>query len=100
MASNCGVVGIIDLDGVHTDEMRLFRDDVIMFASDGVSEVMNEDNVELGDTELYHNTMTKSAVKTPQEYVDDVVRLIFDYKGECKLHDDITLQRWSAKWCM
>ena len=91
MASNCGVVGIIDLDGVHTDEMRLFRDDVIMFASDGVSEVMNEDNVELGDTELYHSTMTKSAVKTPQEYVDDVVRLIFDYKGECKLHDDITM---------
>lgn len=91
MASNCGVVGIIDLDDVHMNEMRLFREDMIMFASDGVSEVMNEDNVELGDTELYHTTMTKSAAKTPQEYVDDVVRLIFDYKGECKLHDDITM---------
>ena len=73
------------------DEKRLFRDDLILFASDGVSEVMNEDGVELGDTELYTQTITKSAAKMPQEFVDDVVKLIFDYKGENKLHDDITM---------
>lgn len=73
------------------DEQRLFRDDLILFASDGVSEVMNEEGVELGDTELYKQTITKSAAKQPQEFVDDVVKLIFDYKGENKLHDDITM---------
>ncbi len=91
LTSNCGVVGIIDLDNVHIDEQRLFRDDLILFASDGVSEVMNEDGVELGDTDLYKQTITKSAAKMPQEFVDDVVKLIFDYKGENKLHDDITM---------
>ena len=91
LASNCGVVGIIDLDNVHMDEQRLFRDDLILFASDGVSEVMNEEGVELGDTDLYKQTITKSAAKQPQEFVDDVVKLIFDYKGENKLHDDITM---------
>ena len=91
LSSNCGVVGIIDLDNVHMDEQRLFRDDLILFASDGVSEVMNEEGVELGDTDLYKQTITKSAAKQPQEFVDDVVKLIFDYKGENKLHDDITM---------
>ena len=36
-------------------------------------------------------TITTSAAKQPQEFVDDVVKLIFDYKGDNKLHDDITM---------
>ncbi len=91
LTSNCGVVGIIDIDDIHVDEQRLFRDDLILFASDGVSEVMNEDGVELGDTELYTQTIKRSAAKQPQEFVDDIVNLIFEYKGENKLHDDITM---------
>ncbi len=91
LSSNCGVVGIIDIDDIRIDEQRLFRDDLILFASDGVSEVMNEDGVELGDTELYTETIKRSAAKEPQEFVDDVVKLIFDYKGDNKLHDDITM---------
>lgn len=91
LSSNCGVVGIIDLDDVRIDEQRLFRDDLILFASDGVSEVMNDEGVELGDTDLYTNTIKRSAAKQPQEFVDDIVKLIFDYKGDNKLHDDITM---------
>lgn len=91
LTSNCGVVGIIDIDDIHIDEQRLFRDDLILFASDGVSEVMNDEGVELGDTQLYTDTIKNSAAKNPQEFIDDVVKLIFDYKGNNKLHDDITM---------
>ncbi|MGN0731137.1 MAG: PP2C family protein-serine/threonine phosphatase [Treponema sp.] len=91
LSSNCGVVGIIDIDDIHIDEQRLFRDDLILFASDGVSEVMNEEGVELGDTQLYTDTIKNSAAKQPQEFIDDIVNLIFDYKGNNKLHDDITM---------
>ena len=91
LASNCGVVGIIDLDNVRIDERKIFNGDLIMFASDGVSEVMNDEGVELGDTEIYKETIIKGASKTPQEFVDDVVKLIFDYKGDNALHDDITM---------
>ena len=91
LSSNCGVVGIIDIDDIRIDEQRLFSDDLILFASDCVSEVMNEEGVELGDTQLYTDTIKNSAAKQPQEFIDDIVNLIFDYKGSNKLHDDITM---------
>ena len=56
-----------------------------------VSEVMNEEGVELGDTELYDETIKSSAAKTPQEFIDDVVNLIMEYNGGKKLRDDVTM---------
>ncbi len=91
LTSNCSVVGIIDVPDVEPDEAKLFRGDVIFMSSDGVSEVMDDQGVELGDTELYHNTITKSAVKHPEEFVDDVVNLVMSYNGNKKLHDDVTM---------
>jgi serine phosphatase RsbU (regulator of sigma subunit) len=91
LTSNCSVVGIIDIDDVDVAEQKLFRDDVILMASDGVSEVMNEEGVELGDTQLYESTIKKSAAKTPKEFIDDVVNLIMDYNGGKKLRDDVTM---------
>jgi serine phosphatase RsbU (regulator of sigma subunit) len=72
-------------------EQRLFSGDVIMMASDGVSEVMNEEGVELGDTELFENTIKSAAAKEPQGFIDDIVKLIFDYNGNKKLRDDVTM---------
>ncbi len=91
LTSNCSVVGIIDIDEIEVAEQRLFRDDVILMASDGVSEVMNEEGIELGDTELYQKTIKKSASKSPKEFIDDVVKLIMDYNGGKKLRDDVTM---------
>ncbi len=91
LTSNCSLVGIIDIDEVEVAEQQLFRDDVILMASDGVSEVMNDEGVELGDTELYQKTIRKSASKTPKEFIDDVVNLIMEYNGGKKLRDDVTM---------
>ena len=68
LSSNCSVVGIIPIEpgDVQVSEQRLFSGDLIMMASDGVSEVMNEDKVELGDTELFTDTIKASAAKEPQ----------------------------------
>ena len=91
LTSNCSLVGIIELDEVNVTEQRLFRGDVILMASDGVSEVMNEEGVELGDTELYRDTITASAEKSPKEFIDDVVNLVLTYNGGKKLRDDVTM---------
>ena len=72
-------------------EQRLFRGDMILLASDGVSEVMDENGVELGDTELFTNTLKASASKQPQQFVNDIVDLIFQYNGDKRLHDDVTM---------
>ncbi len=91
LSSNCSLVGIIDLPDVEVAEQRLFRGDVILMASDGVSEVMDEKGVELGTTELYTNTIKSSASKHPKEFIDDVVKLVLDYNGDKKLRDDVTM---------
>ena len=91
LTSNCSVVGIIDIDDVEVSEQRLFRGDVILMATDGVSEVMDENGVELGDTQLYEDTIKHSAVKSPAEFINDVVGLVFSYNGDKKLRDDVTM---------
>ena len=93
LSSNCSVVGIIPIEpgDVQVSEQRLFSGDLIMMASDGVSEVMNEDKVELGDTELFTDTIKASASKDPQDFVKDIVNLVLSYNADTRLHDDLTM---------
>jgi serine phosphatase RsbU (regulator of sigma subunit) len=91
LTSNCSLVGIIDLPDIEPSELKLFRGDVILMASDGVSEVMDKDGVELGTTQLYQDTIKASAAKKPEEFIKDVVDLIHSYNGGAKLRDDLTM---------
>ena len=52
---------------------------------------MDDDGVELGDTDLFIQTLQSSASKTPQQFVDDIVDLIMKYNGDKRLHDDVTM---------
>jgi serine phosphatase RsbU (regulator of sigma subunit) len=79
------------MDDIRVSKHRLFRGDTILLATDGVSEVMDDDGVELGDTDLFIQTLQSSASKTPQQFVDDIVDLIMKYNGDKRLHDDVTM---------
>ncbi|MBQ0050780.1 MAG: SpoIIE family protein phosphatase [Treponema sp.] len=93
LSSNCSIVGIIpiDLEDIKVSEQRLFSGDLIMMASDGISEVMNEDKIELGDTQLFTDTIKASASKTPEEFIKDMVDLVMSYNADTRLHDDLTM---------
>ena len=91
LSSNASLVGIIDMGDVSVAEHRLFRGDTIVLATDGVSEVMDENGVELGDTDMFKKQLKASAAKQPQQMVDDIVNLIMGYNGSKRLHDDITM---------
>ena len=92
LTSNCSLIGIIELeDDIVPAEQKLFRGDLILMASDGVSEVMDENGVELGNTDLYLDTIKSSACKSAQHFVDDIVDLVLEYNGDKKLRDDVTM---------
>lgn len=91
LTSNASLIGILDMGDITVAEKRLFRGDTILMATDGVSEVMDDDGVELGDTDIYKKTLTAGASKSPQEMVNDIVDLIMKYNGDKKLHDDVTM---------
>lgn len=89
--SNNSLVGLIPIEDVQVDEVNIRTGDVILIASDGVSEVSNEEGVQLGDTELYQNTIKKAATGSAQEVVDSVSSLVLRYVGDKKLRDDVTM---------
>ena len=91
LTSNASLIGILDVGDVQVAEKRLFRGDTILMATDGVSEVMDDDGIELGDTDLYKKTLMAGAAKSPQEMVNVIVDLIMKYNGDKKLHDDVTM---------
>jgi Serine phosphatase RsbU, regulator of sigma subunit len=91
LSSTCSLVGIIDLDEIVQEEAPLYRGDMVLMASDGVSEVMDDSGVELGDTDLYMNTVKNSAHKAARHFVDDIADLVLTYNGDKKLRDDVTM---------
>jgi len=91
LTSNASLVGILEMGDIDVAEQRLFRGDTILIATDGVSEVMDDSGVELGDTDIYRKCLINSAAKSPQEFVNDIVDLIWKYNGDKKLHDDVTM---------
>ncbi|MDY2843461.1 MAG: SpoIIE family protein phosphatase [Treponema sp.] len=93
LSSNCSIVGIIPIEAsdIKVSEQRLFSGDLIMMASDGISEVMDANKVELGDTQLFTDTIKASASKDPEDFIKDMVNLVMSYNADTRLHDDLTM---------
>ncbi len=91
LESTCSIVGIIDLDYIGVEERKLYRGDVIFMATDGIPETMNEEGVELGDTELYMDSIKSFAQGGAQDVLDKTAELALSYVGNNKLRDDITM---------
>lgn len=89
--STCSIVGIIDLDNIEVEERKIYRGDVIFMATDGIPETMNSDGVELGDSELYIDSIKSFAVEPAQNILDKTADLAFSYCGKAKMRDDITM---------
>ncbi|PIE97759.1 MAG: sigma factor SigB regulation protein [Treponema sp.] len=89
--SNCSIVGIIDLDDVEVQEVSLYRGDVLVMLTDGVPEVMNENGVELGETEFYLESVKQYAKQSAGELVEDIAGMAFAYSVGRKVRDDLTI---------
>lgn len=90
LSSNCSLIGIIDLDDVTVAEQKLFRGDLIVMASDGISEAMDKDGVELVSTDAYLGTIKNSASKSAGGFVSDMVSLVLSH-CDGHLRDDVTM---------
>ena len=91
LKSNASLVGIIDMEPITPVVQKLYTGDVLFIASDGVSEAMNEEGVELGTTEQFERVLKKSFVKTARNFVNDVVDLVFVHSGIKHLRDDVSI---------
>lgn len=91
LGSNCSVIGILDLDTVGVDTVKLLPGDVILMASDGVSEVSNEQGEMLGDTEGWIDFVVDESRGPVQEFLQKLSDLVFKHAVGTKLRDDVTV---------
>lgn len=91
LASNCGIIGILDLDTVEVRTVPIFNGDVLLMASDGASEVSNEKGIMLGDTEEWGDFILEESVRSAQDFVNRLAEFIQRFAGASKLRDDITV---------
>ena len=91
LKSNASLVGIIDMEEITPKVQKLYTGDMLFIASDGVSEAMNENGVELGNTEQYERLLKKSFVKSARAFITDVSDLVIAFSGDGRIRDDITM---------
>lgn len=91
LASNCSLIGIIDIDTIQVAEQKLFHGDVLLMVSDGVTEVMNDDGEQFGNTQLYLETLNSNADKSPTELIESIRDAIVSFSGGKKFRDDVTM---------
>ena len=89
--SNFSVVGIIDLDEVKVETLKLFNGDMIFLSTDGVNNAVDENDVALGTTKRFENTVRDAASKNSQGFIEEVSDLIADYTKNSQISDDITM---------
>lgn len=76
-------------------KLKLEKNDLILFYSDGVIEAMNEENEEFGYARL-ENLIISNTEMCANELVQSIFKEVTKYQGEMKQIDDITIL--AVKW--
>ncbi len=89
--SNCPIVGIIDMPPITVEVKPLYRGDLIVISSDGISETVNEDGQVLGGSETYRNALQSFAKGGAADIAQNIGDFTLNYSASKKFDDDITV---------
>ena len=87
-----GLVGLVPLDEeILIEEFPLRSDELILLASDGVTEVVNARGEVLGETDFFDRALLQYSRQSAADLVGSVTRLLYDFVGDLALKDDVTI---------
>jgi serine phosphatase RsbU (regulator of sigma subunit) len=86
-----GLIGLVPFDEVVVEELPLRTDEIILLASDGVTEVADASGERLGETELFEKSLAQASKLNAVDFVSSVSALLFSYVGDKPLKDDVTI---------
>ena len=87
-----GLVGLVPLEEeIPVEEIQLRSDELLLLASDGVTEVVNSSGERLGETELFDRALLQYSRQTAENFIGSVTGLLYDYVGDLALKDDVTI---------
>ena len=91
LESNCSLVGIIDIDSVTVAEKPLYRNDLLLITTDGIPEITNEEGIQLGNNEIYLETIKTFAASDAQSIAAKVADFGLNYSAAKAFRDDTTI---------
>jgi serine phosphatase RsbU (regulator of sigma subunit) len=86
-----GLVGLVPFDEVVIEELPLRTDEIILLASDGVTEVADASGARLGETELFERSLSQMSKSGASDFVSSVSAMLYSYVGDRPLKDDVTI---------
>lgn len=86
-----GLVGLVPLESVAIEEMPLRTDEILLLASDGVTEVADAGGARLGETELFDKALARASSLGAEDFVNSVTGLLYSFVGDEPLKDDVTV---------
>ncbi|HOX32968.1 MAG TPA: SpoIIE family protein phosphatase [Spirochaetales bacterium] len=86
-----GLVGLVPLESVEVEEMPLRTDEILLLASDGVTEVDDAEGRRLGETELFEKALARASSLGAEDFVSSVTGLLYSFVGDRPLKDDVTI---------
>ena len=85
------IVGLVPLDEIVVEELPLRTDEIILLASDGVTEVPNASGVRLGETDIFEHGLALASKSSAMDFVGSVSAMLYSYAGDQNLKDDVTI---------
>jgi serine phosphatase RsbU (regulator of sigma subunit) len=86
-----GLVGLVPFDEIVVEELPLRTDEIILLASDGVTEVSDASGARLGETELFERSLATMSKLGASDFVSSVSAMLYSYVGDRPLKDDVTI---------
>jgi serine phosphatase RsbU (regulator of sigma subunit) len=86
-----GLVGLLPLEGIVIEELPLRTDEIILLASDGVSEATDASGARLGEAELFDRTLAAASKSKASDFVAELSAMLYSYAGDSPLRDDVTI---------
>jgi serine phosphatase RsbU (regulator of sigma subunit) len=86
-----GLVGLVPFDEVPVEEVPLRTDEIILLASDGVTEVSDASGARLGETELFMKSLALASKSGAADFISSVSAMLYSFVGDRPLKDDVTI---------
>jgi len=91
LESNQGIVGLVPINEIEVEEVELRTEDVIILSTDGLTELENEDGVQLDQSPEWQRIIESAHELDPEGLVERLATLGETYVGKKALRDDITI---------
>jgi serine phosphatase RsbU (regulator of sigma subunit) len=86
-----GLVGLVPFEEVPVEELSLRTDEIILLASDGVTEVADASGARLGETELFEKSLALASKSGASDFISSVSAMLYSFVGDSPLKDDVTI---------